>query len=304
MVYDVRSRISAPAELIRAKRFGVALHSQVLGRAESLPGQSSAAILADEGSILLRVADRERRVEAASVCWLPWNEACRVTAHPGASGVFVNLTATALNNAIGYQAESNGLRILSSQQILLSLSGKPELSAVMRNSFHAIAAEHFRQDAAARAVVDAYLRIILVNLWRALTEAGPVREPGSPRIDLFNRFNGLVETHFRERWPASAYAAALRISRDRLGDICRSASGRSPKRIIDLRVAIEARLLLEHSTYSIEQISGLLGFVTPSHFTRFFQRIAGAAPSRYRSEQLWAEAAGDEPMRSALHEWP
>lgn len=293
---------ASSADLIRAKPFGAALHPRLLGRADSLPGQTWAALLVQEGAVSLRAGEREWEVAAPAICWLPWSEACRLTIGPGADGCFVNLSATPLYNAIGYKAESAELRILTARQITLPLTGREALRAFAEDCFAAIVAEQNHQAAAVQTVVEAYLRLFLVHLWRALDEARSVRNPRSPRLGLYDRFTALVETHFRERWTVARYAEALGISRDRLGDICRSASGRSPKNAIDLRTTIEARLLLEHSTNSVEQIAGLLGFASPGHFSRSFQRIVGVPPGQFRSRQMWKQPEGDQ--KAALHEWP
>jgi AraC-like DNA-binding protein len=45
----------------------------------------------------------------------------------------------------------------------------------------------------------------------------------------------------------------------------------------------EARALLEARTVPIAEISRLVGFRTPSHFTTTFRRITGMTPSAFRS---------------------
>jgi AraC family transcriptional activator of pobA len=112
----------------------------------------------------------------------------------------------------------------------------------------------------------------------------------------------LVERHFRDRWTVARYAAALGVSRDRLGDICRRIRGRSPSDLIAARVAGEARLLLANSTNSVEQIAALLGFHGAANFNRFFRRATGEPPGRYRARQ--ARGAPDGPAPRRPYEWP
>ncbi|MDX1781441.1 MAG: helix-turn-helix transcriptional regulator [Thalassovita sp.] len=299
-----QSSTGSRSELIRAKSFGTALSRQVLGRTDSLSGQSWVTVLLEEGEIQIRTPEHEWELRAPAVAWLPWHEGCRLSLSPGASGVFVNIAAPLLFGAIGYKAEANDLKAFSARQISLDLSQRQEISAALISCFHSIAQEHAQQAGGARTLIEAYLRIVLVRLWRALDHASRVEEPKSPRIEIYTRFHALVESHFRSRWGVMDYAQELGVSRDRLGDICRHASGRSPKQVIDQRSEIEARLLLEHSTNSVEQIAGLLGFPSPGHFSRFFQRMTGVAPSRFRAEQLWVRPEREDRSTTALYEWP
>jgi AraC-like DNA-binding protein len=53
------------------------------------------------------------------------------------------------------------------------------------------------------------------------------------------------------------------------------------------RVRMDAALrLLEDSTLRQYEIASALGFADPSSFSRFFLRISGTAPRRYRRERI------------------
>lgn len=293
-----------PSELIRAKPFESSLSSRIFGRAESIAGNSWAGILVEEGSVRIRTEDHETELHGPAVYWLPWSDRNRMTIAPGAVGAYVNLGSTTLYNAIGYKAESTELRTMSVQEFSLNLTQMPDLLRVAKECFSAISTEHQAQASASRTIIEAYLRILLIRLWRAYDVSGSAGRPRAPTQEIYNRFNNLVELHFRDRWSVSRYAQSLNISRDRLGDICRKEGGHAPKHIIDSRISIEACLILEHSTNSLEQVSGLLGFATAAHFSRFFSRMIGIPPGSFRSNKITQISDTTLPDESAAYEWP
>lgn len=297
-----RPTLSQSSDALRAKSFSVSLHSRFIGRGDSLQGPSWAMILIEEGLARISTQSGDLDVSGPALLCLPWQDTARLAIRPGTAGVFLNLSSATLQSTVGYRAESNELRRLFERRVQRNLSGDPELLTMLSDFLHALTDEIAEDAAAARTAAEAYLRIALIRVWRSLTDDLAPLRPASPQVDLYNRFIALIEHRFRERWGVGDYARALRISRDRLGDICRNASGRSPKQAIDARMAIEAKLLIEHSTGSIEQIAEQLGFPSASHFTRFFARTTGVAPSRYRSAHMW-EAPQVRPQ-SAMHEWP
>ena len=66
----------------------------------------------------------------------------------------------------------------------------------------------------------------------------------------------------------------------------------------------EAKLRLERSGRTVQEISDGLGFRDPANFSHFFKRNAGISPTRYRA--LTANQARDAviPTSSDYHDWP
>ena len=145
--------------------------------------------------------------------------------------------------------------------------------------------------------------MILVEAYRASQPGLAGGERVSPAHRVFSKFSDLVESHFRERWTVTEYARSLGMSRDRLGDICVKVRGIGPKELVDKRVTIEARLQLENSSHSVQQIADLLGFNSSSQFTRFFARTPGVPPGQYRAAFL-RESDTSESATALPYEWP
>ena len=105
-------------------------------------------------------------------------------------------------------------------------------------------------------------------------------------LKLFQRFNQMVDGHFHQHWTVPDYASELHLTESRLTDICRRFANRPPKRLIFDRQLREARRLLLFSDNTVSEIAWQLGFKDPAYFARFFNRLVGCSPSRYRAQKV------------------
>lgn len=289
------------AGALRAGFLDGSLKPRLVGLAESLPAPSWFASLIEAGALTL--AGEDEPVRGPALVWRPWRRDARATFRAGSTGTYVILGQTALANAVGHMPETRELREMASRAVTVPLSpDAPPLSAI-RAAFQGLGRELGSDAAASHAVVEAYLRIILIETYRAGQIQIAATERASPSHRIFAEYGALVETHFRERWTVNDYARALGVSRDRLGDICRRVRGLGPKELIERRIALEARLQLENSSNSIQQIADLLGFSSAAQFNRFFSRTVGRPPGAYRAAYLkGAETGVSDPARP--YDWP
>lgn len=286
---------------VRAGALAGDLRSRIVGLAESLRGPSWCAVLLEEGGAVL--TGEEVRIEAPVLAWRPWTETSRLRFDAGAVGTYVLLSASALGNTIGHLPEARDLRDVADHKLTVRLSRSSEQRAALRTAFAGIRRELEDDAIAAHVVVEAYLRVILIELLRAAPTHSDGPRGASPSHRAFTRFSTLVERHFRDRWTVSLYAEALGVTRDRLGDICRRVRGLSPKDIIDRRVMIESQLLLETSGHSINEIASELGFGSAAQFSRFFGRHFSQPPGAYRAAFLRGQEQGvSDPARP--FDWP
>jgi AraC-like DNA-binding protein len=103
---------------------------------------------------------------------------------------------------------------------------------------------------------------------------------------VFKLLRKELEKTFRQQWSVGHYARHLGYSESTLNRACEVATGQSAKVLIDRRLALEAARLLIHTDASIAELSYQLGFSEPTNFVRFFARMMGATPSRFRQEKL------------------
>jgi AraC family transcriptional regulator, transcriptional activator of pobA len=97
---------------------------------------------------------------------------------------------------------------------------------------------------------------------------------------------------------------ALGISTDRLHAICTTGIGKPPKALVSERLAQEAVQRMERSSITIQQLGHSLGFNDPAHFSSFFKRMTGMAPSRYRELMAKSRAEGQNPQQKRFADWP
>ena len=295
------NRQHALGETLRSGQLDGGLRARVLGRAESLSGPSWLVSLIEDGQAIL--SSGEDPIAAPALVWRPWKPETRAQFAPGVRGGYVILGSSVLASVIGHLPEARDLRELVDHDVTIDLSEESRTLETLRSAFRELHSELRTDDPGARSVVDAYLRIVLFNLYRLWLARQAFRETVPSSHHAFARFSNLVEVHFRERWTVNDYARRLGMTRDRLGDVCKRARGLGPKDLIDRRVALEARLQLEGSSLSIQQVSALLGFTSSPQFTRFFKRATGVAPGQYRRQ---SEHRRDvpKPGTSVHYEWP
>ncbi len=290
----------SPGE-VRSGAIGGGLRPHVFGLSEALPDPCWLALFLKAG--VARFSGDDEEIRGPALVWRPWSAAARATFLAGAEGIHVTLGPAALASAAGHMPVSQNLLETARRAITVPVARGGALSGTLGLAFAAVHQEANSRQPSARAMVEAYLRIILVELYRAEQDRTDTTQGLSPSNRLFTDFGALVEAHFRERWTVNDYARALGVSRDRLGDICRRIRGCGPKEVVDRRVALEARLLLEGASSSIQQVAGLLGFSSAAQFNQFFARMVGNSPGAYRKLFHKGLSAGaSEPRQS--YEWP
>jgi AraC family transcriptional activator of pobA len=296
------------AASLRAGRHEAMLQPKVIGRAEGLPGRSWLALLLMDGAAEISDGAAREQIGAPLLIWRPWTAGDSVRLAAGTTAAHLFVGAGALFNAVGTSPDSQDLRALAERSVLAPLAGEATVLGTLQTCFDAVIRETAAARPAAATLVEAYLRILLIELWRLRQGPDFGAVPMTHAHRAFDAFAALVEMHFRERWTVNRYAETLGLSRDRLGDICQRVNGSTPKDIIDRRAMHEARLLLQGSTYSIEQIAGLLGFQTASQFNRFVRRRAGSPPGQLRrtggTDGARAGTGAGATDGAFMHDWP
>jgi AraC family transcriptional activator of pobA len=125
-------------------------------------------------------------------------------------------------------------------------------------------------------------RCMLLWLSRLRQDGADVPVPVGLRTSRLLKFRQLVERHYRARRDIGFYAKSLALTERSLRRLCHDAEGSSPGRIIDARIALEARRRLLYSHESVSSIAYDLGFEDPAYFSRYMRRHTGAAPSELR----------------------
>ncbi len=81
---------------------------------------------------------------------------------------------------------------------------------------------------------------------------------------------------------AQAYADQLAVHVNHLNRALKEVTGKTTTRLLAERLVQEAQALLRHTDWPVAHISYCLGFDEPAHFTHFFRKNTGLAPTAAR----------------------
>lgn len=132
------------------------------------------------------------------------------------------------------------------------------------------------------------LRMLLKRLIIKLTRLGKAQYLSTPATDtelrLVRQFNVLVETHYRTLHAVSDYAQLLHKSPKTLANVFALYQQPGPLQIIHQRIAREAKRMLLYTSHSAKEIAFALGFEEVAHFSRFFKKETGLAPTHFKEQ--------------------
>jgi AraC family transcriptional activator of pobA len=82
---------------------------------------------------------------------------------------------------------------------------------------------------------------------------------------------------------AQDFAAQLAVHVNHLNRALKEVTGKTTSQLIQSRLVQEGHALLKHTRWQIAEISHCLGFEEPAHFSTFFRKHTGTAPSAVRA---------------------
>jgi len=111
----------------------------------------------------------------------------------------------------------------------------------------------------------------------------------SPKISrdeqIFNLFIDEVRNNYSEHRDVSFYANQLHITAKYLGVVVTRVSGRRPLEWIRDHVILDAKAMVLSGNYTMQQISDILHFATPSFFGKYFRESVGCTPGKYAEKK-------------------
>ena len=202
---------------------------------------------------------------------------------PDAAGWILTVAHDHVLEAPLVRNEDN-LTSLLRQPHLVNLAGSAQQEALLRTLFTQLDEELRTQRPGRRAGIEYFLRLILLQHWRAVEIRQDARHDDRDRT-LFYDFRALLEQNFAHHWTVPEYARRLKCTPLRLNRVCRAFSRQTANGVILGRLGEEARRLLVFTTAPAAHIGARLGFQEPSYFTRFFRRQTGVTPGEFRQRQ-------------------
>ncbi|MCR4965910.1 MAG: helix-turn-helix domain-containing protein [Bacteroidales bacterium] len=104
--------------------------------------------------------------------------------------------------------------------------------------------------------------------------------------DLAESFLNMVELEYRRHRDLSYYADRLCRSVKYLSRVIKESTGRSATEWIELCVIMDAKAQLISTKKRISEISDDLDFPSPSFFGKYFKRVTGMSPRKYREQSV------------------
>ncbi|WP_372750950.1 helix-turn-helix domain-containing protein [Labilibaculum sp.] len=106
------------------------------------------------------------------------------------------------------------------------------------------------------------------------------------KLDIIRQYNVLVEMHFRNKHKVSLYAELLNKSPKTLSNLFREYNDKSPLRVIQDRIILEAKRLFLYTNKSAKEISFELGFDDTAHFSHFFKKMVGKSSTEFKKTSI------------------
>ena len=139
------------------------------------------------------------------------------------------------------------------------------------------------------------LKRLIITITRLASEKYiPDPKLQDDRLDLFRKFNLLVEGNYRTEHGVNYYAQRLNKSPKTLSNIFALYNQKTPSQVIQARILIEAKRLLYYTKKTIKQITYELGFEDPAYFSNFFKRHAAMSPLEFRNAKGGTDAENTE----------
>ena len=129
------------------------------------------------------------------------------------------------------------------------------------------------------------LAVLVIRLGRVVENALCPTAAGRAAITAYQAFMPLLEQHFADRHDVQFYADALHMSPANLSRQLQALLGKTTKQLIDERIVLEARRLLQYTPQSIGEIAYALGYSDQFHLSKSFKRLVGVAPLDYREQR-------------------
>jgi AraC family transcriptional activator of pobA len=102
------------------------------------------------------------------------------------------------------------------------------------------------------------------------------------KLDLVRKYNFMVENHYKKQHQVKFYAEHLYKSPKTLSNVFALYNYKSPLLVIQERVLLEAKRLLFYTERSSKEIAYELGFEDANHFSKFFKKHTGQAPTDFK----------------------
>lgn len=131
-----------------------------------------------------------------------------------------------------------------------------------------------------------YLKSFLIQVPRRkngleISSGQPQESQGLKKLQLL-RFVNLVGENYKKGFTIPEYARLLHMSSRGLSELTHQLLNKTPSRMIQERIVLEAQRMLLYSALNVNQVGYRLGFDDASYFVKYFKKHTGISPSEFR----------------------
>jgi AraC family transcriptional regulator, transcriptional activator of pobA len=248
-------------------------------------------------------ADGETQAEMIGPCvlWLPPAATGEFRLMAGSEGFSLSVEEDFVWRIAGDCQLAGPLRPLLGRILIIPAEKIAVCAAVLSTSFDALTRESREQRPGASIVTSLYLGVVLVHLWRSSGADATATLARGSGADTVQRFQQLIELHYRENLRIERFASMLGVTRAHLHHACITVARCTPLALVHSRLVEEAKLKLKETKLPVEQVGYSLGFRDPGYFHRFFKRLTGQSPAAFRQAEV-AERPGA--ASASFADWP
>jgi AraC family transcriptional activator of pobA len=129
--------------------------------------------------------------------------------------------------------------------------------------------------------ISLMLDLLYINLSRAYLPKTPVDKKSNNFLVKIGKLEDLIDENFKTIKSPGQYADMMFMSEKHLARICKAYLNKTTSDLIMDRLMLEAKRLLFHSSLSISEIAGELGYLDSSYFSRLFKKKTGKTPLEF-----------------------
>ncbi|WP_310556972.1 helix-turn-helix domain-containing protein [Flavobacterium sp.] len=126
------------------------------------------------------------------------------------------------------------------------------------------------------------LKRFLIMATRIYKEFHQMKDIEESKIDVIRNYFYFVETNYKTKHSVADYAILLNKPAKSITNLFAAHYNKSPLKVIQERIHIEAKRYLGFSDRSIKEIAYDLGFDDMQSFSRFFKNIEGVSPKEFK----------------------
>lgn len=146
-----------------------------------------------------------------------------------------------------------------------------------------IASELMEDNQEKQSAVQVLFQWLWISLYResGKTET-PVISSDNRVLQYFQTFRKLIRQSLHEPKSIGDYARALKITPVHLNRICQALVQKTALQVVHEYQISEAKKYLMETSFSVSEVSYLLDFKDPAHFSKLFKKYVGVAPGVFR----------------------